>query len=278
MSTVSIRIAVAVVACVMASAAEAQLAQPNELGVRMGHVHITVSDLEASKKFWIQEGGIPMKAGTVDLIKFQGTFLILRAAKPTGDSAASIVNHIGFLTRNGAENIARWRTLTGAKVEVNAAGTGGFFTTPDGLRVEIPERSTIDVPIVFDQIHFFPQEPSTDGGSSIKKMIDWYTSVFGAKPGKPGGLPNNYYEEVKIPGVNLRFSGSAKPVSPTTGRAIDHIGFEISNLEEFCTKLEARGIKLDRPYTRRPDLGVSTAFVTDPWGTSIELTEGLDKK
>ena len=26
-----------------------------------------------------------------------------------------------------------------------------------------------------------------------------------------------------------------------------------------------------------PDLGIAIAFITDPWGTFIELTEGLDK-
>jgi hypothetical protein len=31
------------------------------------------------------------------------------------------------------------------------------------------------------------------------------------------------------------------------------------------------------PYTRRPDIGIAIAFLTDPLGTYIELTEGLDK-
>jgi catechol 2,3-dioxygenase-like lactoylglutathione lyase family enzyme len=255
----------------------AQLAEPNEMGVRMGHVHLTVADLEASKNFWVDLGGISLKAGSVDLIKLPGVFIILRKAEPTGDSAGSILNHIGFLSRNGADVIPKWKAL-GTKIELNQRGTGGFFYTPDGLRVEIPERSSISSPLVFDQIHFFPVEPAPDGGSSVAEMQAWYSKFFGAKPGKAGGLPNNYYEEVVLPGVNLRFSKSPKPVLPTKGRAIDHIGFEVSNLESFCKKLEEAGIKLDVPYTRRPDLGVAIAFLSDPWGTSIELTEGLDRK
>jgi len=41
-------------------------------------------------------------------------------------------------------------------------------------------------------------------------------------------------------------------------------------------KLEAMGIK---PANVRdvPDLNTSIAFITDPWGTYIELTEGFDK-
>ena len=66
------------------------------------------------------------------------------------------------------------------------------------------------------------------------------------------------------------------PTVGTTGRAIDHIGFEIKNLEAFTKLLEAQGIKLDRPYTKVPALGIAIAFIKDPWGTNIEMTEGLD--
>jgi hypothetical protein len=31
------------------------------------------------------------------------------------------------------------------------------------------------------------------------------------------------------------------------------------------------------PYRKVPALGIAIAFFTDPWGTYIELTEGLDK-
>ena len=51
----------------------------------------------------------------------------------------------------------------------------------------------------------------------------------------------------------------------------------MKNLEEFCKKLEAQGIKLERPYTKVPALGTAIAFIKDPWGTYIELTEGLDQ-
>jgi hypothetical protein len=49
----------------------------------------------------------------------------------------------------------------------------------------------------------------------------------------------------------------------------------VRNLEEFCRKLEAKGIKLTKPYSKTN--GMASAFITDPWGVSIELTEGLRK-
>jgi hypothetical protein len=49
----------------------------------------------------------------------------------------------------------------------------------------------------------------------------------------------------------------------------------VRNLEAFCKKLESAGVKFERPFKTLPDFRLSNARFTDPWGTSIELTEGL---
>jgi hypothetical protein len=51
----------------------------------------------------------------------------------------------------------------------------------------------------------------------------------------------------------------------------------VKNLAEFLKKLEAQGIKPSVSLRRVEALGLSIAFIVDPWGTNIELTEGLDK-
>jgi catechol 2,3-dioxygenase-like lactoylglutathione lyase family enzyme len=55
---------------------------------------------------------------------------------------------------------------------------------------------------------------------------------------------------------------------------LDHIGLEVENLERFCRELEARGVTFDVSY-RRSESGIGYAFLTDPWGVTIALTEGL---
>jgi hypothetical protein len=54
------------------------------------------------------------------------------------------------------------------------------------------------------------------------------------------------------------------------------VGFEVKDLEALCKKLEAAGVTFDRPYAPVPALGIAVAFFTDPFGTYVELTEGLD--
>ena len=66
---------------------------------------------------------------------------------------------------------------------------------------------------------------------------------------------------------------------PTAGRVVDHVGFEVKNLDAFSKALEAKGSKLIRPYKKRDPAmnNIETATIIDPWGVSIELTEGLDQ-
>jgi predicted enzyme related to lactoylglutathione lyase len=104
-------------------------------------------------------------------------------------------------------------------------------------------------------------------------MQAWYAKTFGATMVPPN--PASAFVQDRLPGVALNFTPSPTPTVGTTGRAIDHIGFEVKNLEAFTKKLEAQGIKLDRPYTKVPQLGIAIAFIQDPWGTNIEMTEGL---
>jgi catechol 2,3-dioxygenase-like lactoylglutathione lyase family enzyme len=104
-------------------------------------------------------------------------------------------------------------------------------------------------------------------------MQAWYAKVFGARPRAGGGA----FVSADLPGVALNFTPSPEAVAGTRGRAIDHIGFEVDNLETFCKALEAQGIKIDVSYRQVPQTQMWIAFITDPWGTSIELSEGLDR-
>ena len=44
--------------------------------------------------------------------------------------------------------------------------------------------------------------------------------------------------------------------------------------EAAVKQLEAKGQKFDVAYRDIPAIGLKIAYITDPWGTYIELTEG----
>jgi len=148
---------------------------------------------------------------------------------------------------------------------VNATTSIAFVMGPDDVKVELLENKQQTTPIALHHVHFF--------GTHNAEMRGWYEKVFGAKPRPAGGT----FLVADLPGVALNFSPTPDPVIGTTGRSIEHIGFEVRDLAAFCKKLEAMGITLNVTYRRAEALGLGVAFVTDPWGTSIELNEGLDK-
>jgi len=258
-------LSVAVVIWVLASTAgpraDAQLASPGESGVVMGHLHLAVKDLEAHRRFWAALGGSPVQNGTLQLIQLPGTFVMLRQAEPTAGTVGSTINHVGFQVKNMQDWLPKWQAA-GLKMEPIARPTQVYLIGPDDVRVEILEEKSIDVPLKMHHVHFYTVSP-TDTQA-------WYAKTFGAVPGKRG-----QFDAADLPGVNLTFAKADTPTLGTKGRSLDHVGFEVKNLEEFCKKLEADGVKLAVPYRKVPALNIAIAFITDPWGTYIELNEGL---
>lgn len=255
------------VACSFVNWSWAQLPPPNATGVTMGHWHMVTQDVEATKKVFATMGGtVVQRSNGSEIVKFPGVLVFFREAEPTGPTVGSIVNHIGFLVPNTQQAIGRWKAAgLNAVMGANNRTDQGFVTTPEGVRIEILENKAQTMPIRSHHTHFQVAE------SAIPEIQAWYAKTFGAKPGMRGRN-----QAADVPGMNLTFSRYTEPTVPMKGRALDHIGFEIRNLEAFCKNLEAAGIKFDRAYGRTAS-GLAIAYITDPWGTYIELTEGLDQ-
>jgi catechol 2,3-dioxygenase-like lactoylglutathione lyase family enzyme len=146
-----------------------------------------------------------------------------------------------------------------------------FLLAPDGIRLEVYGEPALPTPVSMNHIHFYLID--------IPAIKAWYVKAFGANPGRRPCIAciakPSMTEADDLPGVNLSFSLGNAPPAPTKGRAIDNIGFEVTNLEEFVRGLETRGIGIDGPIRMLPDTKIKVAFLTDPWGTNIELTEGI---
>jgi catechol 2,3-dioxygenase-like lactoylglutathione lyase family enzyme len=161
------------------------------------------------------------------------------------------------------ESVAKWKAA-GVPVQpgTNNRLDQAFVVTPDGLRVEILEDKNQPMPIRHEHVHFFLPE------AAIPQSQAWYGKIFEAKAGTRNNAP-----VADLPGTQLRFNKIDNPAAGTKGRILDHIGFDVTDLKAFMKKLEAAGIKPDRPYTKNEDTGLALAFITDPFGTYIELNE-----
>jgi catechol 2,3-dioxygenase-like lactoylglutathione lyase family enzyme len=249
----------------------AQRAPFNEAGVTMGHWHLNSLDVEANKKIFVVLGGIPAHSGDFEIVKFPDVVVFLhlrdRSVPPTGGSVGSVIDHGGFYVPNVQAAVAKWKA---AGIDVKPGNDGrpdqAFIFTADGLKVEILEDKSQTVPIRHHHVHFYV--PPFDS----EKIQAWYIKLFGATAGSRRGTGTVVYQTANIPGAELAFTKSDKPTVPTPGRVLDHIGFDVENMDDFVKRLEAADVKLDRPVVTQPS-GAKLTFIHDPWGASIELNQ-----
>jgi len=265
----------------VAPMALAQLTAASQGPIVYGHHHLTVTSVDESKKFWVDTlGGELITVGGREIVRFPNVLVFMREAEPTGGTKGTTVNHIGFSvpsTRSMVERVraAGYPIVTRAELPPALAVEDGlayiadqdtyiaYAMDPDDVKVELVQNASQTSPIALHHIHF---------AGPVDEMKAWYVETFNAAPGMRGS-----FEAADLPGVNLTYSPSDVTPDGTRGRSLDHIGFEVDNLEAFCQQLEARGITFDRPYTEVASLNIAIAFFTDPFGTYIELTEGLDE-
>jgi lactoylglutathione lyase len=252
---------------VAAGNAFAQLPAGNAAGVATGHIHLAVMDVDKAKALWLGLGAQDITSGKLQALGFPGVYIMLAQRAPTASSAGSVVDHIGFAVKDLA--LYKQKLLDhGAKIIADNANLGLVIgELPEGALIEFRGEPAITHPIEFHHVHLKAADPDM--------LQAWYIDTFGAEKSSRMNLPS-----AVVPGGRVDFLKAAADTTmePSKGRAIDHIGFEVDDLDAFAAKLRAKGIKFDREPAMIDAIGVKIAFITDPAGTYIELTQGLRGK
>ncbi len=243
--------------------ARAQPAPYNDIGVTMGHWHLISEDVEANKQLFLAMGAELYMPGQ-PVMRFPGLYINLRLGDEQGEggSQGSVIDHVGFIVDNVQERVAEW---TANGVDVIPGNNGrmdqAFIETPEGVRIEILEDRSQSVPIRGEHVHLVVPE------SEVEAAQAWYARIFGGTPGMRNNAP-----VVNLPGVQMRFRGADIAQAPTRGRVLDHIGFDVEDHAAFMQRLEAEGITLDEPV-RTGSSGNVLTYITDPWGTRVEIIQ-----
>jgi catechol 2,3-dioxygenase-like lactoylglutathione lyase family enzyme len=239
----------------------AQLPAPNAAGVSAGHIHLRVSDPAAHKKLWVDLFGAQVvTSGSLELLKLPGIFLVLTAGEPTGGSIGSTLDHFAFRVKDLPATSAKLKAAGIPLTRDDSVEIVADF--PDKVKVEFYAAPTLAVPIEHFHVHFYTAD--VDG------LRAWYAKHFGAAAPTPTN-PN----AMGVPGMSFSFRRTDAAQAATKGRSFDHIGFEVRDLAAFCRKLAADGVTFEIPCREMPEVGLRIAFLIDPAGARIELTEGL---
>jgi len=109
----------------------------------------------------------------------------------------------------------------------------------------------------YDHIHLNVPDPAA--------AATWYEQHFGGK--RIDEAP----DRLMFGSTRFMFLRNAN-AQPSTGSAIDHVGFSFADLDAKMKEFEAVGIKIVTPVREVQGL-FKLGFVEDPWGTRIEVIQ-----
>jgi catechol 2,3-dioxygenase-like lactoylglutathione lyase family enzyme len=109
----------------------------------------------------------------------------------------------------------------------------------------------------YDHIHLNVPDPAA--------AADWYVKYFAGRRLTEGP------DRLMFGSTRLLFMRKAD-AKPSSGSAVDHLGFSFADLDAKMKEFEAAGIKIVTPARDAPGL-FKLAFVEDPWGTRIEVVQ-----
>src|SRR5437773_3669048 len=123
-----------------------------------------------------------------------------------------------------------------------------------------PNAQTQILPIL-DHIHLNVPDQA--------KGVEWYQKNLG------GQAMTEAPDRLMLGDTRLIFLRNANG-QPSSGSALDHLGFSFADLDAKMKELEAAGAKVVTPVREVAGL-FKLAFIEDPWGTRIELVQDPEK-
>ena len=112
----------------------------------------------------------------------------------------------------------------------------------------------------YDHIHLNVPDPAA--------AANWYEKYFGAR--RITEAP----DRLMFGSTRLLFLKKAD-AKPSSGGAIDHIGFSFADVDAKMNELQAAGVRVITPLRAVPGI-VKVGFVEDPWGVKIELLQDAE--
>jgi len=115
----------------------------------------------------------------------------------------------------------------------------------------------------------------------LEASLRFYTAVLGLTPDGRRAIPENHAEIafVKDPEsgarVELTYWEGKHDFDP--GEQLDHLAFEVADLDRFLERVRARGVRVAKEPYRLSGGSSRIAFILDPNDVWIELIEHAPK-
>lgn len=289
----------AIVGALIACAAHAQTpaaspASPSSTQVaHFHHVHLNTTDPAAAVDFYTSKFKARKEkfAGLLDAVWTGDSWLLFtKVSAPPPSEIVSGIWHIGW----GAEDMKsayQKQVDSGTKFATPITDISGmvggnrpfYYAYVDG-----PEHALIEINTAnhhnFGHVHMYSADPPAAGA--------WYGKYFGVRvrPQPDKRVYNNVpiapsafvtadhvsmiiypVEHIKTNAPELWKDRTA--FAPTRGRAIDHLGFSVDNLEAMLERMRQDGVKITSEPRSIANGQIKFAFIEGPDNVGIELLE-----
>ena len=239
------------------------------------HVHITGASPSEGVKWYTRHLDCEPVADRPDAADCDGVELIFMVQPTMGSTQGTGVNHIGFsypdLTAKMAELEAVGVRGSGVRLQRFPDGSTlrdvpglfklGFIFDPWGTRIELVED--LDY-LGFHHIHLSATDPAA--------TLAWYQDVLGGEPASlKGRLDGLRFGDVW---VLVSEHGEGTPAT-TRGRALDHIGFVVPDLDAAAAEMRRKGIVFEAEPAV-PESGRTSAqraFIVGPDNVRLAVVE-----
>ena len=239
------------------------------------HVHITGASPSEGVRWYTRHLDCEPVADRPDAADCDGVELIFMVQPTMGSTQGTGVNHIGFSYPDVVAKMAELEAVgvRGSGVRLQRFPDGstlrdvpglfkiGFIFDPWGTRIEMVEDPDT---LGFHHIHLSATDPEA--------TLAWYQDVFGGEPASlKGQLDGLRFGDVWVLAME---HGDGIPAT-TRGRALDHIGFVVPDLDTAAADMRRRGIVFqEEPAV--PEGGRTSAkraFVVGPDNVRLAVVE-----
>jgi catechol 2,3-dioxygenase-like lactoylglutathione lyase family enzyme len=233
------------------------------------HIHLNVPDPAAAFQWYLKNfGGKPIDEAPNRIIYGSTRLMFLLKKDAAQPSAGSAVDHIGFSVPDLDAKMKAFEAA-GVKITTPLRDLPGIFKIafvedPWGTRIEVVQDSET---LGLHHIHMRAPNP--------EDTYKWLLAHFGGERTPLKG---------KLDAIRYRAQGfsdvwvlvSKGETTPTLGRAIDHIGWRVKDLNAKAAELKGKGATMEtepRPLTLADKSTIYFAYVVGPSGARIELVQ-----
>jgi catechol 2,3-dioxygenase-like lactoylglutathione lyase family enzyme len=286
------RMIFAATALALTALASAQEATP--INARFHHVHLNSTDPDAAIVFYTTKFKATKEkfAGLRDAVWTGDSWLLFnKVNSPPPSDTVSGIWHIGW----GGEDmkaVYQKQIDSGTKFQTPLTDISGINGGPENTGrffyayVDGPDHALIELNTAnhhnFGHVHMFSANPVATG--------EWYTAHFGYKArsqkdartyrgnqiAPAAFVTADHVSMIIYPMQYLTSSGyepfkGKQELETTRGRAIDHLGFAVDDLDAAIAHMRAAGVKITaEPRAAGP---IKFAFIEGPDKVGIELIE-----